>query len=265
MALEVARLHIYPVKGLSAVDLVEAVIEPRGLRHDRRWMVVDENDVFRSQRSLPKMAVIRTEASEAGLKLTAPDLASLSVLTPSGGSRRLVKVWSSEVDAVDLGEEVAEWFSTALGNSCRLVYMDEAAVRPCHPDIAGPDVEVSFADGFPILLANTASLDDLNARMEVPVPMTRFRPNIVVSGATPFAEDDWRIIRIGSEAVLENVKGCGRCSVTTIDQDTGESRGPEPLTTLASFRKVGSAVNFGVNLVARKLGTVRVGDTVEIE
>ncbi len=268
MTLKLTGIHIYPVKGLGGIALDESETTSRGLRFDRRFMVVDQDHQFVSQREIPKMATIWTEMLGSQLELAAADIESVTVdLQPRAFPTRTVRVWSSHVHAHTVSAEADEWLSDYLGFDARLVYMPDSAERRCHPEYAKNNEVVSFADGFPYLITNEASLSDLNQRIAATggagVPMNRFRSNLVVSGATPWAEDGWGEIAIG-DAVFRAVKACGRCQVTTTDQATGEIRGPEPLKTLSSFRETDKGILFGVNLVPVKLGTVRVGDRVEL-
>ena len=178
---------------------------------------------------------------------------------------RNVRVWNSTVAAHTVSAAADEWLSEYLGADVRLVYMPDTSLRHCNPEYASHSDIVSFADGFPLLVTNEASLDDLNARITrnggTAVPMNRFRSNLVVRGAAAWAEDGWHEIAIG-DAVFRAAKPCGRCQITTTDQATGEVRGPEPLQTLATFRETGKGILFGVNLVPVKLGKVQVGDRV---
>lgn len=263
-----SALYVYPVKGLKGIELPEARCTDRGLEHDRRFMVVDSDNVFLSQRAYPKMATVWTDIAGDALVLAAPDMADIEVpLEPDGGDRLRVTVWSSACDAITISREADAWLSDYLGVACRLVYMPDESNRYSNPDYAGSGKRVGFADGFAYLLASEASLAELNARLRTrnhaPLPMNRFRPNLVVAGATAFAEDTWGEIRVG-EAVLRTAKPCGRCQVTTTDQATGVVEGPEPLATLATFRDSAQfGVMFGMNLVTVKGGTLRVGDAVQ--
>ena len=271
MAVTLSALHIYPVKGLRGIALSEAQCTERGLRHDRRWMVVDADGVFISQRQHPRMATVWTELADGVLSLAAPDAGSVEVPIEAGSSRagRMpVRVWNSTVDAVAVSPYADAWLADYLGLPCRLVYMPDDTRRESHPHYVGPGKLLGFADGYAYLLTHEASLADLNARLAAKhhpaVPMNRFRPNLVVTGGGAFEEDGWREIRVGG-AILRAAKPCGRCQVTTTDQATGEVRGPEPLATLSTFRESGEfGVMFGMNLVSVREGTIRVGDTVEL-
>ena len=267
MPVAITSLHVYPVKGLRGVDLRESRCTDRGLEHDRRWMVVDAAGEFLTQRSHPKMATVWTDLGDAALTLSAPDVESVDVpLEPAAAATLRVRVWNSLCDAVPASDAADAWLSDYLGLACRLVYMPESTQRRSNPEYAGSDRLVGFADGYAYLLTGEASLADLNARLATrkhpALPMNRFRPNIVVSGSSAYAEDGWKEIRVGT-AMLRAAKPCGRCEVTTTDQSTGEVRGPEPLATLATYRDSREfGVMFGMNLVTVAPGTVRVGDAV---
>jgi uncharacterized protein YcbX len=269
MALTLAALHIYPVKGLKGIDLASARCTERGLEHDRRWMVVDAQGEFMSQREHPKMATVWTDIGEHALTLSAPDMPSVDVpLDPRPSATLRVRVWKSVCDAIPVSSYADAWLAEYLGMPCRLVYMPESTRRLSNPQHAGGEKLVGFADGYAYLVTTEASLADLNARIAAnggsAVPMNRFRPNLVLRGGRAFDEDGWREIRIG-EAVLRAAKPCGRCQVTTTDQASGEVVGPEPLRTLYTFRdhpEFGAC--FGVNFVTAATGTIRVGDTVEL-
>ena len=267
--MNLSSLHIYPVKGLKGIDVSSARSTDRGLEHDRRWMLVDGENEFLTQREHPKMATVWTEIADGALHFSAPDMPPLQVpLAPPRARAQRVRVWRSVCDALPVSADADAWFGEYLGFASRLVYMPDETHRLSNPDYAGGDKLVSFADGYAYLLTNEASLADLNRRLEAKgaraVPMNRFRPNFVVRGAEAFVEDGWKEIRIG-EAVFRAAKPCGRCQVTTTDQATGEVTGPEPLATLASFRDSREfGAMFGMNLVTVKTGTVRVGDAVEL-
>jgi uncharacterized protein YcbX len=259
------------VKGLKGIALSEAECTDRGLRHDRRWMVVNEAGDFLTQREHPRMATVWTDIDHGVLSLAAPDAGSVEVPIDAGRTRTArvrVRVWNSGVDAVPVSPYADAWLGDYLGLPCRLVYMPDATRRESNTKYAGPDKLVGFADGFAYMLMNEASLADLNARLATKyhpaLPMNRFRPNLVVTGSAAFEEDGWKEIRLG-EASLRAVKPCGRCQVTTTDQSTGEVMGPEPLATLSTYRDSREfGVMFGVNLVTVKEGKVRVGDSIEL-
>jgi uncharacterized protein YcbX len=268
MPITVSALNVYPVKGLKGIALTEARCTDRGIEHDRRWMVVDKDRQFISQREHPKMATVWTEIEGDALVLSAPDVGDVRLeLRPHGRGNLRVQVWRSVCDAVSVSQQADEWLSDYLGLDCALTYMPDESKRFSNPDFGGEAKRVGFADGYAYLATSEASLADLNAKLlakdHPAVPMNRFRPNIVVKGTTPWAEDDWRVLSLGS-AMLRAAKPCGRCQVTTTDQATGEVRGPEPLATLATFRDSPFGIRFGMNLVTLREGTVRVGDAVEL-
>jgi hypothetical protein len=234
-------------------------------------MVVDGEGRFVSQRTFPRLALAAAEPlPDGGVRLTGPGISDLTVPVPEPSARTRVSVWRDTVEAVPAGESAAAWFSAFLGGDFRLVWLDDPARRrPVDPAYALPGETVSFADGFPLLLTSTASLDALNCLIaggrhaaEGPLPMDRFRPNAVVEGAEPWAEDDWRRIRIG-EVVFRVPKPCARCVITTTDQRTAE-RGREPLATLARHRRHSLGVVFGQNLVPEHPGTLRAGDPLTV-
>lgn len=272
--IQLTQLFIYPVKSLAGFAVESADVDALGLVGDRRFMVVDDEGRFLTQRTLPRMALIRTSLSATTVNLSLADGELISVRRASDPSAPLrnVSVWKSEgLLAEDCGEAAAAWLSRALATRCRLVRIGEKFLRPIlKANVAGPGENVTFADAFPFTVISTASFADLNDRLvaqgEDALPMDRFRPNLVVSGCPAFAEDEWGRFRIG--AVTFHAGGpCARCSVTTTDQATAE-RGKEPLRTLATYRRDPTDpgdVNFGQNLVHEtKSGSLRVGDPVEI-
>ena len=260
-----SSLHYYPIKACRGQTAEAAFVERRGLRHDRRFMIVDLQGRFLTQRDVPALALVVPQVADTSLSLSAPNMPGLSLPVTASGPTKLVSVWSSDaVEAIDQGGDAAEWFSSYLEVPARLVYMPVGSIRPVNRQYAvRPDDHVSFADGYPILIVLQESLDDLNARLESPLPMDRFRPNLVVAGRPPFEEDTWQRIRIG-EVELALVKPCARCEVTTIDQASAV-RSKEPLRTLAAFRRAdGNKVMFGMNAIPLNEGKLRVGDPVEV-
>jgi uncharacterized protein YcbX len=265
-----ASIHIYPMKAARAVDLAESRVEPWGLAGDRRWLLVDEDGRFVSQREEPSLArVVVTYGSVPGtISVSAAGFPSQRVAAPTAGGAELLKVtvWSSAVLAAAAGPAADAWFRAYLGRPVRLVYLDDPTRRPVDPEYGRPGDTVSFADGFPLLLTNAGSLAELGRWLaeegEQPVPMTRFRPSAVVTGASPWAEDHWRRIRVGAVS-FRVVKPCGRCVVTTTDQTTG-GRGPQPLKMLGRRRRFGRQLVFGQNLIPGSGGVIRVGDPVEV-
>jgi uncharacterized protein YcbX len=271
--IRVASLLLYPVKSLRGTPVANAVVDDLGLTGDRRFLVVDPDGRFITQRTVPRMALVSTSLSGGLLNLSAEGAGAISVSIPSAPSAPTlpVNVWSHVgLLAEDCGEEVAAWLGDVIQTPCRLVRAGAAFHRPVTRDEARPGDRFSFADGAPLLVTTTASLDDLNRRIVAAggalVPMDRFRPNIVLEGTEPFAEDHWTGLDIAG--VRFRATGpCDRCIVTTTDQVTGQ-RGKEPLKTLATFRRdpqEPSSVLFGLNLIQEsKSGSVTVGDPVVI-
>lgn len=257
-----SSIHVYPVKACGGLSPAEWPVDAFGLRNDRRWMVVNLAGRFLTQREAPRLALIRPALETGGLVLRAPGMTELRLpLVPATRERVSVQVWGDATEGVPVSPEAAQWLTRYLGALARLVWMPDDIVRPTDPAYAD-GYRVSFADGFGFLLISEASLADLNRRLEAPLPMNRFRPNLVVSGTEPFAEDAWREIRIGGLA-LRLVKPCGRCVVTTTDQETAE-RGQEPLRTLATFRERDGKLMFGMNVVHRGTGRLAMGMPVEV-
>ncbi|MBE9126634.1 MULTISPECIES: MOSC domain-containing protein [unclassified Coleofasciculus] len=262
--IKLSGIYIYPIKSAGGISLETSQVGTHGFQYDRRWMLVDERGKFLTQRQLPHMALIKVQFGEGELGVEAPNQSPLSIPIELESDRPIsVQVWNDICDAIPLPQKVNQWFSEFLDIPCQLVYMPENSIRPINPHYANPNEQVSFADGFPFLLISEASLQDLNDRLDQPIPMNRFRPNLVVSGCEAFAEDSWRQIRIGS-IPFRVVKPCSRCVITTVDQSQG-LRGKEPLVTLAKYRLRDGQIFFGQNLIQEQLGTLRVGEAVEIE
>jgi uncharacterized protein YcbX len=264
--MHISELNIYPIKSLAGISLESARVEDRGLQFDRRWMLVDENRQFITQREVPRMALVKIEVDDDGLAASVNGDRIRVTGKHATGETATVQIWSSSVKGAFYPKEVDDWFSGAIGSSCRLVLMPETTERKVNPDYAVRKFEdtVSFADGYPFLLIGEGSLADLNSRLDEPVPMNRFRPNFVVAGSEPFEEDIWKRIRIGSTE-FHVVKPSARCVLTTVDQTTGQKNGKEPLKTLSTYRTRNGNVLFGQNLIAETVGgTVHVGDGVEV-
>lgn len=264
-AVQLAGIHVYPLKSARGIRLDASAVDPTGLRHDRRWMIVTEEGRFVTQREEPRLALVVPTIEAETLRLSAPGAGDLRVpLEPDAPryGRRPVRIWQDEVRALDMGDEAAAWIADRLGAPHRLVHFPRSESRQVDPQYARDGDRVGFADGYAFLLASEASLADLNARLDVPVPMDRFRPNLVIRGAAPFEEDGWREVRIGGIR-FRVVKPCARCAITTVDQGTA-AVGREPLRTLATFRRAGSKVTFGQNLVHEGGGTLREGDAVHV-
>lgn len=264
--MRIVGLTIFPVKSARGVPVASAVVEPHGFVGDRRWMIVDPNGRFVTQRELPALARLLPELTEAGLRLRING-ETLDVPRPGAGDPRVpVRVWD---DAIALPEAVAagEWLSVRFGRTLRLVYQPDDALRPVSPDWGAAGDQVSLADGFPILIATTASLQALEDEAGMALDMARFRPNLVIETEEPWVEDRWAAIRIG-EVELALPKPCARCSMTTVDPDLGEITGREPLQALRNIRFSGDrrvpGVLFGWNAVPRRTGAIAIGDRVEV-
>lgn len=264
-SMQLARINIYPVKSCKGISLTQATLSPFGLTNDRRSMVVDSAGTFLSQRRMPKMAIIEPTLSEQTLQLKAPGSAPIEIaierLRLSG---REVRIWDDSCTAIDCGDAASDWLTQLLEIECRLVTMGNTFSRSVDPRYSRNLDQVGFADAFPLLLISTASLRDLNSRLETPVPMNRFRPNLVVNGRGPYDEDTWKRISVG-DLTFNVSKPCARCTIPAVDQSTG-TRGQEPLTTLATYRKGSDdKVFFGQNLInEQKSGLLTVGTEVTI-
>jgi uncharacterized protein YcbX len=269
--MQLSAIHRFPVKSCRGEAVESAVVEPWGLAGDRRWMLVDDDGMLVTAREQPRLMLAVPELRPDGsLRLSGPDLPDLEVGMPTDRPLETVHVWKTDVDARIADDAAGAWFGRLLGESVRLAYLDDPTRRPVDPHFAQTGDVVSFADGYPLLLATTTSLDALNDLIaagnrpeEGPLPMDRFRPNLVVDGSAAWAEDGWRRIRVG-EAEFRLVKGCERCVMTTTDPWT-VARGKEPIATLARHRRWDGKTWFAMNLIPDSPGAVvRVGDEVEI-
>ena len=260
--IKVSGLSIYPVKSCREVKQSTSFVESFGLKNDRRWMVIDKNGVMLTQRKISKMCLIQPEMAVSGITLHASTMNSLHVEYPLNSKKITVKVWSDECQAFDAGDNAANWLSDVLSTKCRLVYFPEDEFRQIDLTYAEEGDKTAFSDGFPLLLISQASLDDLNQRLTQPITMNRFRPNIVVDGCEPFAEDSWKKMRIG-EIDFRIVKPCSRCVIPSINIETA-MREDEPTKTLASYRKQEKKIFFGQNVIANNIGSIEVGMSVEL-
>ncbi len=255
----VTSLHSYPVKSLQPVDVNILELDAFGPIWDRRFMFVDAEGLFVTQRQVPLLSQVSAQMLEGALQITYQNNAWKIPLS-AFDSEVDVSVWADQVEVL-VCEEDWSVLERVADRELRLVYMPDHCFRQVDRDYFSNDQRVSFADGFPLLLTNQASLEDLNGRLELPVPMSRFRPNIVISGAKPFAEDEWRRVRIG-EVEFDLVKPCSRCVMTAIDAKG--QKGREPLRTLSTYRRNEFGVCFGQNMVHSSTGQVRVGDLLEV-
>ena len=262
--MQLSGLYLHPIKSTAPLAVETALVEPRGLRNDRRWMVVDATGRFITGRELPRLTLVSARPDAHGLSLEAPGMPSLQVPLPEADATIPVVVWKSDVAARPVDAACDAWLSEFLGQPVRLVHMDAGVTRPMTDVHSQAGDEVSFADAFPLLLISQAALDGLNARLARPVSMLRFRPNLVVDGSIAHAEDGWKRIRIG-DVEFDVAKPCSRCVFTTVDPLRGERDADgEPLRTLIGYRRTPDGVTFGQNLIPRSLGMLRVGDAVEV-
>ncbi len=261
-----SAINVYPLKSAKGAALERASVVATGFEHDRQWLVVDPAGTFLTQREAPRLCLISAVVDGDALILNAPGTSPLRATADAGAALRRVRVWGDTVAALPTGAEASAWLTGFLGAPLDLVRMPQPSLRQVDPTYARPGDRVGFADAFPFLLISQASLDDLNERLsargEVELPMNRFRPNLVVDGVEAFAEDGWRRIRIGG-VEFRVCKPCARCAITTVDQASAAT-GREPLRTLATYRRVGSKVMFGQNLIHDSLGELRLGDVVTI-
>jgi uncharacterized protein YcbX len=260
----ISSLIYYPIKACRGLEVESACVERMGLEHDRRMMLATPEGEFLTQREYPRLALVSPKLQNGLLELSAPGYDSLQLGIQTSGTPVSVNIWKSKgVHAIDQGEEAAQWFSDWLGTEVRLVHFADGYIRRVNEQWAvRADDHTGFADGYPILLTSEEGLADLNAHLEKPVPMNRFRPNIVVRGCESFAEDRWNRIRVG-DVELAVVKPCARCVVTTIDKQTLETS-KEPLRTLGKYRKQELGAIFGQNVIPLNEGRLRLGMTVEI-
>ena len=263
--MRVAEIRIYPIKSCGGISVASATLEARGFAGDRRYMLVDGRGRFLTQREHPQMARVRVNAAADGWAVDTEGQPTLELPRGlGGGEERSVSVWRDDLQLTEATPGVNRWFSTALGMPCRLVNMSERHLRRLRPGRGRESDEVSLADGAPVLLTATASLEELNSRLPRPVGMANFRPNLVAATTAAFEEDEWRRIRVGV-AEFDVAWACTRCALTTIDPETArKDPDGEPIRTLKTFRRGPHGVMFGQNLIPRRLGTVSVGDSVDI-
>jgi uncharacterized protein YcbX len=264
IVLTLSEINIYPIKSLGGISLQKAEVEERGLKYDRRWVLVDETNIFFTQRVYPEMALIKVAIGNDGLYLQHKRKNIEPLKVPfdfDHPKKNKVVIWDDTVEGEFYNNQIDNWFSEILEIKCHLVKMPESTKRIVDETYAENKI-VSFADAFPFLIIGQSSLDDLNSRMEKPLPMNRFRPNFVFTGGVPFEEDNWSNFKIG-EVIFRAVKPCARCVITTTDQET-TARAEEPLLTLSKYRKFGNKVMFGMNLVCETTGQVVLGNKIEL-
>lgn len=262
--LQLHEIWIYPIKSLGGISLNEATVMDKGLKFDRRWMLVDEHNRFLTQREYPQMALFQVSLNDQHLHIRhRKNNATLEfpALATTGTTHRTT-IWNDEVTTLEPVPEASAWFAEQLNMNCRLVHFPEINPRPVDPRHATNHEHVSLADAYPFLIIGQASLDDLNTRLTSPVSIKRFRPNFVFTGGNPFEEDHWKDFSIGT-VDFTGVKNCARCVLTTVDPETG-TKGKEPLATLSQYRKNENKILFGQNAVARSTGTIRINDRITV-
>jgi uncharacterized protein YcbX len=262
--LHISQLFIFPIKSLGGISLTTAKLTDRGLQHDRRWMLIDSNNRFLSQREHAQMALFKIDLLTEALKVTYTNDGSFINIPFEPLKQDLldVVIWDDTCTAQLVCDEADAWFTAKLGIHARLVYMPDETHRPTDPRYTAPGVIASFADAYPALIIGQASLNDLNSRLAIPLPMNRFRPNIVFTGGEPYSEDLMDHIRI-NEVDMYGVKLCARCIMTTIDQQT-ILKNKEPLKTLAGYRQKNNKILFGQNLVFNSDGVLNIGDEIKV-
>ena len=267
----ISEIWIYPIKSLAGIRLKKTIVKQKGLQYDRRWMLVDNDGRFLTQREHPKMALFRVTMDNGYLIISnhlqlddsVAQYIKLDLNTEVSGNFSKVLIWDDEVESVEVNPDYSAWFSKQLNIECRLVFFPEENRRDADPDYAKKNEQVSLADGYPFLIIGQSSLDELNKKLKEPVSIKRFRPNFVFIDGLPHEEDAWRNFTIGSVS-FEGVKPCSRCVLITVNPETGE-KGVEPLKELSTYRKKNNKVYFGENLLARSYGEVNEGDTIEIK
>jgi uncharacterized protein YcbX len=257
--MQVTQLFIYPIKSLGGIEIKQSLVTQRGLQYDRRFMLVDEHGVFLTQRTLHKMALFKLSLADNGFVVSFENK-TIEIPFYLTGTTQQVTVWDDTFEAITADEKYNQWFSEQLNQPVKLVYMHQHSNRLVNPKYAQNNEQLSLADGYPVLVISESSLNLLNTKLAKPIGMDRFRPNVVINGAAPHQEDELGVFNMGSTQ-FKVAKPCGRCVVTTINQQTLQTS-KEPLATLAKYRKVGDSVNFGANVICLKEGQIAVGDGI---
>lgn len=263
--MEISQLYIYPIKSLGGIPLNTSFVEERGLRFDRRWMLVDENNCFLTQRTLPILSAFAVSITKDSLKITNnTNQSSINVpFIPKSNIFKKVKVWDDELIAETVDESVSKWFSDQLNTKVDLVFQHDDAIRKIDAKYTvNGNEHTNLSDGYPILIISEASLAFLNTKCPENLLMERFRPNIVLKGCEPFFEDTFKAIKINL-VELYGVKPCARCIVTTLDPET-QKFSKEPLLTLSKFRKFDNKILFGQNTVVHQIGEISIGDKISL-
>jgi len=263
---KLSQINIYPVKSLPGISLTQTEVEERGLKYDRRWMLVDNENMFITQRLFPKMIFIDVKIEDEYLVFThkRKPLEPLKIPLNNFPKKEInVEVWDNICLALEYEKSINDWFSASLNFTCKLVYMPDSTERKTSIKYFPEGKNVSFADGYPFLIIGEESLHYLNAKLESPVLMDQFRPNLVFAGGFEHDEDTWKDIKIG-DIKFTVVKPCARCVITTIDLNSG-NKNREPLATLVTYRKVENKIMFGQNAISHNEGIVNVGDEIVVE
>lgn len=262
--LRVSQLYIYPVKSLGGIALDTATVTDRGFQYDRRWMLVDLNNQFISQREVHHMALLKLKITDSGIQVNHSAKKEFYTIPfePVKNDFAEVTIWDDTCTGQFVSDEADRWFSDVLQVRCRLVYMPDDTHRFTDQRYTSEASITSFSDAYPFLMIGQSSLDNLNSRLAESLPMSRFRPNIVFSGGIPYQEDMMHTFTIGN-ITFYGVKLCARCVMTTIDQETAIS-GKEPLKTLARYRSKDHKIMFGQNLTHHGLGEIKIGDKIDV-
>jgi uncharacterized protein len=263
--LTISELFIYPIKSLGGIAVSSAKVTGRGFEYDRRWMLVDVNNRFLTQREFPAMALLKVELTPSGLKVYHKTKTESEVdvpFFPQINEEATVQIFEENCKAIFVSKIVDEWFSEMLSVKCRLVYMPDTTKRLVDKNYAANDELTGFSDGYPFLIIGQSSLDDLNRRLTNSLPINRFRPNIVFTGGSPYEEDCIKEFKINT-IIFYGVKLSARCTITTVNQDDA-SKSQEPLKTLASYRQKNNNIYFGQNLLHSGEGVIKTGDKIEV-
>ena len=266
--LQLSEIYIYPVKSLGGIRLDKSEVTDRGLKYDRRWMLIDESNRFISQREYPQLAIFGVAIKEEILEITDTRNGDILVVKSSpnhSDTQSLnVTIWDDEVEAWEVSKIANDFFTQALGMPIRLVYMHDESHRKTDAEYSLKGDEItSFSDGYPILIIGQTSLNDLNNKLAESITINRFRPNFVFTDGKAFEEEEWHEFKVGDIRFF-GVKPCARCVMTTIDPQTGEKKSKEPLLTLNKYRKAGNKILFGQNVLISQTGSVSVGDVIEV-
>ena len=258
--MKITALYIYPVKSMAGIALQSSELLRAGLQYDRKWMAVEPSGKFMTQRSHPQMALIETSIQDSQLCLSTFGMNSHLVSNLDNSANRIqTDVWGDKINGVAHSAETSEWLTQALGTPCKLISFPTNEPRKCDPTLSSEGDNTLFADAFPLLLLSEESLHDLNKRLDQPVGMDRFRPNIVISGCSAYAEDEFKLTEV-NKIPMRFAATCARCSVPTVNQQTGILSGPEPIHTLSQYRQQEGEIFFGINLIPDATGIINVGD-----